>query len=331
MRDALQGRPFKGVPLRDALWMMIILLYGEDTYRSRQKLKEIIKQYQTKHKTGLNFFWLREEDLDFSEIKKEIEAVSMFNEKKLIILENIFKNKIFLESFSDYARKNKLKESQEVILVIHQEGKLTLSPWKAWLTMFEEFKPLTGISLSNWLKKEIAERKISISLPAVTKLIAHVGNDLWQLNNELNKLVSYKNNQPISEEDVDLLVGAKIEVNIFETLDALARKDKKTALKLLHEHLSQGEKEIYLLTMFIYQLRGLLKMKDLIARGVPYYSLAKRSGLHPYVVRKNWSLLQNFSLDQLKGIYQRLLEVEIALKKGRLDGPTALDLLVVEI
>jgi len=310
---------------------MIILLYGEDGYRSRRKLKEIIEQYRAKHKTGLNLVRLKEEDLDFGEIKKEIEAVSMFDEKKLIILENIFKNKNFLESFSDYAKKNKLKENKDVVLVIYQEGKLALTPWKAWLTMFEEFKPLTGTELSNWLKKEVAERKINISLAAANKLIAHVGNDLWQLNNELNKLGSYKVNQPINEEDIDLLVGAKIEVNIFKTLDALARKDKKTALKLLHEHLNQGEKEVYLLTMFVYQLRGLLKLKDLVARGTPYYSLAKRSGLHPYAVKKSWSLLQNFNLDQLKKIYRRLLEIELALKKGRLDGPTAFDLLLVEI
>ena len=269
---------------------MIILLYGEDGYRSRRKLKEIIELYQAKHKTGLNLVRLKEEDLDFGEIKKEIEAVSMFDEKKLIILENIFKNKIFLESFSDYAKKNKLKENKDVVLVIYQEGKLALTPWKTWLTMFEEFRPLTGTELSNWLKKEVAERKINISLAAANKLIAHVGNDLWQLNNELNKLGSYKVNQPINEEDIDLLVGAKIEVNIFKTLDALARKDKKTALKLLHEHLNQGEKEVYLLTMFVYQLRGLLKLKDLVARGTPYYSLAKRSGLHPYAVKKSWSL-----------------------------------------
>ncbi len=312
-------------------FFMLILLYGEDSYRSRQKLKEIIGQYQTKHRTGLNLVRFREEDLDFSQVKEKVESVSMFDEKKLIILENIFENKSFLGEFSEYVKKNKLKQNQDIILVIHQEGKLAITPFKSWLTMFEEFKPLSGAYLVNWLKKEAARQKIAISLDALKKLVSYSDNDLWQINNQLNKLASYRAGQPINEEDIDLLVGPKIEVNIFKTLDALAQRDKKTALKLLHEHLNQGENEIYLLTMFIYQLRGLLKLKDLISRGTPYHTLAKKSGLHPYAVKKNWSVLQNFSLDQLKRIYQRLLEIDLAIKKGRLDGPTALDLLVAEI
>jgi DNA polymerase-3 subunit delta len=83
--------------------------------------------------------------------------------------------------------------------------------------------------------------------------------------------------------------------------------------------------------MFIYQVRSLLKLRDLTEKGVPFYALAKQSGLHPFVVKKSWSQIRNFSLDQLKKIYRRLLEIELALKTGRLDGPTALDMLVAEI
>jgi DNA polymerase-3 subunit delta len=310
---------------------MIILLYGEDTFRSRQKLNEIIKEYQAKHQSGLNLMRFREGGLNFDKVKEKIEAVSMFNEKKLIILENIFKNKKFQEEFFQYTKKNKLKDNQDIIIVIHQEGKLTIPNLKSQLSMFEEFKPLEGVSLVNWLKKEVAKNKGEISQEAAKKLVAYVGNDLWQMSNEVNKLISYKANKLISEEDIDLLVKAKMDVNIFRTLDAVAQRDKKTALRLLHEHLSQGENEIYLFSMFIYQVRSLLKLKDLTEKGVPFYALAKQSGLHPFVVKKSWSQIRNFSLDQLKKIYRRLLEIELALKTGRLDGPTALDMLVAEI
>ncbi len=310
---------------------MLILLYGEDTFRSQQKLKEIIKEYQAKHQTGLNLMRFKEEDLDFSQVREKIEAVSMFNEKKLIILEDIFKNKDFKESFFDYIKKNKLKDSQDIIIALHQIGKLAGANFKRQVSMFEEFKPLEGADLINWIKKELDKNKATISQGAIKKLAAYIGNDLWQLNNEINKLISYKNNQPINEEDIDLLVKAKMDVNIFKTIDALAQKDKKTALKLLHEHLEQGENEIYLFSMFVYQMRTLLKLRDLTDKGTPFFDLAKKSGLHPFVVKKSSEQLRNFGLDQLKKIYQRLLEIDLALKTGRLDGPTALDLLVAEI
>ena len=310
---------------------MIILLYGEDTFRLRQKLIEVIEEYKAKHKTGLNLARFEENNLDFDKIKEKIESVSMFDEKKLIILENALKNKIFSEEFLKYIKKNKIKDDQNIIVVIYQEGKLTRPSLTRQVSMFEEFKLLSDNDLINWLKKQASENKANISQGALRKLVTYIGSDLWQLNNELNKLMSYKVGQSINEDDIDLLVKSKIDTDIFKTLDALAKRDKKTAFRLLHEHLEQGENEIYLFSMFVYQIRVLLKLKDLIEKGTPFYNLPKLSGLHPFVVKKSSEQLKNFGFEQLKGIYKYLLKIELGLKKGRLDGSAALDLLVAEI
>ncbi len=301
---------------------MLILLYGEDTFRLKRKLDEIVGGYKAKHSIGLDLAFF--DDSDFEKVKEKIEAVSMFNEKKLIVLKDIFSNLDFEESFFEYIKKNKLKNNQEVIVVLCQFGKLAASSYKRKMSMSEEFKPLKGIELVNWIKKK------GINNLVAQKLAAFVGNDLWQMDNEIEKLLSYKAGEEITADDVDLLIGAKIDNNIFQTLDALANQDKKTALKLLHQHLSEGENEIYLLTMFIYQIRNLLKLKDLMENGVPFYSLAPKSGLHPFVVQKSSQVLRNFSLDQLKKVYHRLSEVDLELKTGRMDGLSALDLLVME-
>jgi len=310
---------------------MIILLYGEDTFRLRQKLIEVIEEYKAKHKTGLNLARFRENNFDFDKIKEKIESVSMFDEKKLIILENALNNKIFSEEFLKYIKKNKIKDDQSIIVVIYQEGKLTRPSLPRQVSMFEEFKLLSDNDLINWLKKQMSENKANISQGALRKLVTYIGSDLWQLNNELNKLMSYKVGQSINEDDIDLLVKSKIDTDIFKTLDALAKRDKKTAFRLLHEHLEQGENEIYLFSMFVYQIRVLLKLKDLIEKGTPFYNLPKLSGLHPFVVKKSSEQLKNFGFEQLKGIYKYLLKIELGLKKGRLDGSAALDLLVAEI
>jgi len=60
---------------------MLILLYGEDGFRSRQKLNEIIKQYQDKNQIGLSLIRFKENDLDIDKIRQNIESVSMFDEK----------------------------------------------------------------------------------------------------------------------------------------------------------------------------------------------------------------------------------------------------------
>lgn len=307
---------------------MIILLYGEDNFRLNQKLNEIINTYKTKHQSGLDFACFRE-DLDIDKVKLKIESVSMFNEKKLIILKNIFNNENFQEDFFQYIKEKKLKSSQDEIITLYQEGKLAISGFKRKVSMLEEFKPLTGNNLIAWIRNEVGHRGGVINLKVAQNLADFVGGNLWQMNNEINKLLSYKADKEITEDDVILLVGAKIDSNIFKLLDALAYQNKKTALKLLHEHLNKGDNEIYLFTMLIYQMRNLIKLKDLMNNKTPIYVLASKSGLHPFVVKKSVQVLNNFSLDYLKQLYRRLLEIDLQLKLGRVDGLTALDLLIV--
>lgn len=307
---------------------MIILLYGEDNFRLNQKLNEIINSYKVKHQSGLDFACFRE-DSNLDEVKLKIESVSMFNEKKLIVLKNVFDNENLQEDFFQYAREKKLKASQNEIVTLYQEGKLAVSGFKRKVSMLEEFKPLTGNNLTIWIRNEVNRRGGAISLRAAQNLADFVGNDLWQMHNEINKLLNYQTQQEITENEVILLVGAKIDSNIFKMLDALAYQNRKNALRLLHEHLNKGDNEIYLFTMLIYQMRNLIRLKDLINNKVPIYALASKSGLHPFVVKKSTQVLNNFSLDYLKQLYRRLLTIDLQLKSGRVDGLTALDLLMI--
>ena len=310
---------------------MLILLYGEDNYRLRQKLKEIKESYQAKHKSGLSLAFFREGESDLDKIREKVEAVSMFDEKKLIVLEDLFQNKDFQENFFDYAKERKLKDDEDVVIVVCHEDKLAVSRIKNKFSMIEEFSLLSGPALTSWAKKEFKKNEAEINSEAFKKLIAYVGNDLWRLSGEINKLVNYRGGEEIKEEDIDLLVKANLDANIFKTLDALAQRDKKTALWLIHEHLERGDNEMYLLSMLAYQLRNLIRLKDLIERGEPYYSLSQKSGLHPYVVKKSSEQLRNFTLDDFKKIYRRLAEIDFKIKVGLTDGPTAIDLLVAEL
>ena len=65
---------------------MIIFLFGSETFQSRQKLNQIISQYQTKHKTGLNLQRLDFKENELSSLKETAETQAMFKEKKLIII-----------------------------------------------------------------------------------------------------------------------------------------------------------------------------------------------------------------------------------------------------
>lgn len=311
---------------------MIIFLYGSDTYRSWQKLNEIVNHYKEIHKSGLNLKYFEGKHLNFQDFKNEIETISMFREKKLLILKEIFSNKNFQEEFLKQGKK--IIDSQNLIL-IYEKGEIEeKNPFFKFLkenSRWQEFKPLEGQKLKIWVEKEFKKYQAQIDQEALEKLINFVGNDLWQMENEIKKLVSYKNGQKIEPRDIELLVKPKIETDIFKTIDAIAQKKKNHALVLIHQHLEKGDTPLYLLTMINFQFRNLLTIKELIEKNIPYYKILKQSGLHSFVVKKTYQQARKFTFQQLKKIYQRIFQVDLAIKTGRIEPETALDLLITEI
>jgi len=321
---------------------MFIFLYGVDVYRSQQKLKEIIEHYKKIYPKGLNLEYVDAcqpvGELSFQEFIGKIQQVSIFKEKKLIVLFNLFFNtelkKTFLEKEKKEKLLTKLAESEDIILAYEEQEVSQKEPLFVFLKKFakcQEFKLLDDLKIKNWVKKEFLNFQTEISPGAIEQIINFLGNDLWRLSNEIKKLVAYKKNKKIEITDINYLVKSKIEVDIFKTIEAIAVKDKKQALNLLHKHLEKGDDPLYLLSMINFQFRNLLIIKDLIEKNYPYDSLIKETKLHPYVIKKSYFQSQKFTFLELKKIYQKIFQIDLKIKTGQTNAQLALDLFIAEI
>ena len=298
-----------------------------------QKLNEIIGEYKKIHKSGLNLRYFDGKNLDFQDFKDQFQQISMFQEKKLIILRDIFSNQEFKEKLLTEGKK--FIDSKDVILISEKKeisSNDSLFKFLKKKAKDQEFKLIKGVGLKNWAKKELEKYKTEINPDALERLIDFVGSDLWRFSNEIKKLVNYKNKKgKISKEDVELLVKPKIEPAIFKTIDFIASKNKKQALELLKKHLEKGDSPLYLLSMINFQFRNLLMIRDLIEKNTPFYLISKKTNLHPYVVKKSYLQAQRFKLSELKKIYQKIFKVDLNIKTGKIEAETALELLIAEI
>jgi len=309
---------------------MIIFLYGSDTYRSRQKLNEIIERYKKIHKSGLNLKYFDSKDLNFQDFKSEFQQAPMFKEKKLAVLNDALSNAEFEENF--LKNEKNFRDSGNIILFYEKGEVNTKNPLFKFLIKYaqsQEFEPLLDQQLKNWAKKEFGKHKCQIREQALEKLIEFVGNDLWRLTNEIKKLANFK--LEIKNKDIELLVRPKIETDIFKTIDSLAAKNKKLALELIRQHLEKGDPPLYLLSMITLQFCNLLTIKDLLENSFGYYDILRKSNLHPYVVKKSFEQAKKFTLPELKKIYQKIFQVDLDIKTGKIEPETALDLLIAEI
>lgn len=344
---------------------MLIFIYGKDSYRSRQKLNEIVEHYKKGHKSGLNLRYLDGGKLSFQEFKDEIRTSSMFEEKKLIILVDVFVNSQFKEEF--LKAKETFKEIKNIILFYETSSFRKNDPLFNFLKKHgksQEFSILKDKKLEDWVKEEFKRYKAQIDVQALRVLIDSIGGDLYRFSNEIRKLVAFKKSpfpvkdsaftkasapvktsafgqtksadgsvdkQKIEIKDVEFLVKPKIETDIFRTIDAIASGNKKQALVLFHKHLQKGDSPFYLFSMIAFQFRNLLIVKDLIEKGCDFSAVSRKSKLHPYVARKAYQYAKNFTIEELKRIYRKLFEIDIKIKRGQILPEAALDLLVAEI
>lgn len=292
--------------------MTLILLYGEDTYRSHLKLKEIVEQYEAKHTSGLNLREFEASEISVDDLRHELSSVSMFKETKLLIIRNPFSS---LEFAKELASKKEILSGQDVV-VFAEEGKVrATSPLFKFLKdkgKVQEFAPLSGVKLVSWIKQE--GKKMEVELPsfAVLRLASQVKGDLWRMSSEVAKLALWNKagKDKLTDEVLNDLLGRNIETEIFATIEASAKRDRGKALFLLQEHLSSGEQPLYLLSMVMYQFRTMLEVQDLQEQGKGY------NGIHPFVVKKTLPLLRQFSAEKLKSAYRRLYEIDTRVKTG---------------
>lgn len=329
---------------------MIFLLYGADQYRARKKLKEIQEKFlNTVDSSGINLTILEDKNLNWEKIHGVLSTVPFLVSKRMVVIKNLLNrsgSEKIQKDLMEYIQQDKIGDDLILVFLEHIKSdpkkkwkqKTTVSGLFRFLQQgkfVQKFDIMPPLKVEEWIKQEIESQRSKIALPAVRLLASEVGPDLEKMNNEIEKLVSYKLDEEITEKDVRLLVKGKFDDNIFNLIDAIGTRNQRLAMKLIGEQMSDGLNASMLLAMIIRQYRILLQIKESVDNNAGAYlanaQLAKRIGVHPFVVQKAYNQVKFYSLNQLKKIYQQLLEIDLDLKTSRVKNPELLfDLLVAD-
>jgi len=298
---------------------MIIVLHGKDTYRAKANLYKIINGYKEKNKSGINLMFLDGADLKFDDLKNNIFELSFFQEKKLVIVENVFSNKEFKEEFK--VRGDVFFDSENII-VFYEKNEImkrdTLLNFLSKKAKINKFDLLSEGKTKLWIQKKVQEKNVEIEDGAVDLLFKYVSKDLFRLEQEIDKLVNYTDK--IKEEDVRVLVYPNTEINIFNIVDAIAEKNNSKAIQLANKYL-ESESIFGLLGLIANQFKNIMIVKN-------NYGKTK---LNPFFARKAYEQSKNFSLEEIKKIYEKVLEVDAGIKTGRIEQEIAFETFILEI
>lgn len=313
---------------------MIIFAYGTDSYRLRQYRDDVVGRYLAKYSSGTNLVPLDmagEGSVDI--LAGVLRSSSFFDDHKLLVCRNVFSDKNIAGKIEDIIKESGADAAGDTTLLIAENlpEKEIASRNKIFFKFLSEksgtvkiFEPLGGAKLNDWVVQEISSRGCSIGSRVLSELVGRVGGESQALINEIEKLTSYCGGREITGRDIELLVYSPDEPNIFELTDAVGAGNKARALQLLYINLASGRDPYYLMSVIGGHLRNMLSVKDLSLRHESQALIAKKTGIHPFVVGKISRSITGFNIEDLKKKYSGLLSIELGVKRGELNIVDAL-------
>jgi DNA polymerase III delta subunit len=267
---------------------MIIYLYGPDSYRRQQKLKEIIADYKKKHSA----FAMERLDLekveDWDKLKDFVKARSLFDELKLGIVENYRELEDGqLKEFAVLLKEN-LNAKEPILILLDDkapnkdfkfllEGPVSTKASAGKTVLSQEFEIYTGQKFTAFAQMEAKKRGINLDRESQELLARFYEGNTWGLITELDKL-ALLNEKQITKEILEKHVEVSLPVNIFSLLGQIVNTERiSVRLSILEELFfrSQDPGMIFnLYSSFIRNPEDKIKMAD--------YDVAVKSGKLEY-------------------------------------------------
>ncbi|MGH3002090.1 MAG: DNA polymerase III subunit delta [Gaiellaceae bacterium] len=174
--------------------------------------------------------------------------------------------------------------------------------------------------------------------PEACRLLAElVGDDLYELAGEVDKLATWAGGAVVTDTDVEALVAPRAGSPPWNLTDAWGVRDVGGVLRAAERTLDRTGDPVSktiprLLGSLTKHVRNARAARQLEEQGLSSQEAATRLGMKPYPAQKLFAQVRNFSGGELDDALIRLAELDRALKGGsRLAGELELERALVEI
>ena len=307
---------------------MIYFFYGEEEFNISN---EIGKLKKTLDKNFLEMSFKTYDNPKFPDLIAILRTQPMMFGKMLIVINclNYF-SKTFddkeIKQISDALENN--PDTLDIVFVAQlprDEGKKLDSRKKFFKLLknynaqeFPTIPTYKTAELEGWVQKQARSKKIKLDNNAITTLIAQVGNNLRQLDGELEKLALLAYPKDLITKNMVQEICISNE-DLFAFSDYLMQNEKDKAL-LEYRKLLDKKHPLEILATLQTMLRRWIILKSKSSECSPL-ELSRLTGQHEYVVKLTLQKLKKTSLKDLVHLKQRLTDTEYKIKSGQLLNP----------
>ena len=315
--------------IRNGQFQSVYLLCGEEAYLKKQ-YKDKLKRAMADPDDSMNFSAYEGKGINPKEVIDLAETLPFFADRRVILIENsgFFKNSC--EELAEYIPQ--VPETTHFIFVedeIDKRSKLYKAVKNAGKIV--EFTSQTEELLTRWVLTRIKKEGKNITGSVMQLFLNKVGNDMGNIDRELEKLLCYcMEKEVIEAADVEAVTTEQTTNKVFDMVNAIAEHNQRKALDLYYDLLTLKEPPMRIMYLISRQFQILLNIKDMSGKGFDNAAMAKNAGIPPFAVRRNLSQAKGFTMQQLKQAIRDGVDYEEAVKTGRMNDQMAVDLFLMK-
>jgi DNA polymerase-3 subunit delta len=311
---------------------VVYLLYGEDEFGIARFLSELSARMGDATTASMNTTRLDGSTASLEELRGATFALPFLASRRLVVSTNT------LARLSTQELRDKFIQLLEQLpastaLALVEQHKLADDHWfltwsrragsRAFVRRFSLYKE--G-DMAQYIQTQAKQSGGQISHAAARALAHMVGTDARLAYHEVQKLLAYAGyGRSVEQEDVETLSVAVFNERIFALVDALAAQDGKNASRLLRQFLDE-EDPGYVMAMIVRQFRLLLLAREILDQGGQANEVKSRLKLKTdFEAGKITEQARRFSMETLEGVYRSLLNIDEAIKSGKIEDEVALD------
>jgi len=304
---------------------MILFFYGENSYAMRQEVERLKGHYAKKSDGDLNLEVIDMAEHSVGSLLDALAVMPLLASSRFIILRGLGDNKKAVEKIDEILAS---VADSTVLLIEEPKVDRRSSYFKklSALKQAKEFKQLSDVALRDWIVQQAQRHGGTVSPALAMSLLRRVGNDQWQLAQEIQKLVAYDKN--VTQAAIDELVVANVEQTIFELTDAVVAQNLDRAMSTYKNLVRQGVADQQIIAMLVGQYRNIVLAHDNAGQGSGW---AKQFGIKPYPAEKAMQVAMKMTLDDLRRAYALIVEADYSIKTGMLDSSSATQNLIIAL
>ena len=260
-------------------------------------------------------------EYNIGDIIDEASMISLFGDIKVIIGNNFDVSKISQDNYEYLVKYTDNVNKDVYIILVADKVDARIKNYKIFKEKFnviDTSKSDNYDDLVIYIKNKISDNKYKMDSYDIDYFLDKVGNDINNINSELDKLIIYKSeDKNITREDIELLVIDNIDNIIYEFTNAVLDKDKDKIVKMYHNFKIENVTPDYLISALSNSFRQALIIKMLHDDNKSNFDIAKIIGKKEYYVKKMLERLYSYTLDELGNFIVELANVDNDLKNGK--------------